>query len=93
MSVNINQFHCYKMPYLVAKTEGKGKESRHKTVIVNLVDVAKMLNRPPMYPIKHFGCELGAQTQFDVKNDRYIVDGFHEVNKRQDMLDGLKKII
>lgn len=39
-------------------------------------------------PTKFFGCELGAQTQFDVKNDRYIVNGSHEANKLQDMLDG-----
>ncbi|KAF7690225.1 hypothetical protein HF521_012029 [Silurus meridionalis] len=46
------------------------------------------LNRPPTYPTKFFGCELGAQTQFDSKNDRYIVNGSHEANKLQDMLDG-----
>lgn len=39
-------------------------------------------------PTKFFGCELGAQTQFDSKNDRYIVNGSHEANKLQDMLDG-----
>lgn len=39
-------------------------------------------------PTKYFGCELGAQTQFDAKNDRYIVNGSHEANKLQDMLDG-----
>lgn len=45
-------------------------------------------------PTKFFGCELGAQTQFDVKNDRYIVNGSHEANKLQDMLDGfIKKFV
>lgn len=39
-------------------------------------------------PTKYFGCELGAQTQFDAKNDRFIVNGSHEANKLQDMLDG-----
>uniref|UniRef100_G3TWB1 Eukaryotic translation initiation factor 5 n=1 Tax=Loxodonta africana TaxID=9785 RepID=G3TWB1_LOXAF len=91
MSVNVNgsvsdQFYRYKMPCLIAKVEGKGNGI--KTVIVNMVDVAKALNRPPTYPTKYFGCELGAQTQFDVKNDRYIVNGSHEANKLQDMLDG-----
>ena len=38
-------------------------------------------------PTKFFGCELGAQTQFDHKNDRYIVNGSHEAAKLQDMLD------
>ncbi|KAG7219900.1 hypothetical protein INR49_018759 [Caranx melampygus] len=41
-----------------------------------------------MIPDQVFGCELGAQTQFDTKNDRYIVNGSHEANKLQDMLDG-----
>ncbi|KTG41902.1 hypothetical protein cypCar_00017905 [Cyprinus carpio] len=91
MSINVNrsvldQFYRYKMPRLIAKVEGKGNGI--KTVIVNMVDVAKALNRPPTYPTKFFGCELGAQTQFDAKNDRYIVNGSHEANKLQDMLDG-----
>ncbi|KAJ8411675.1 hypothetical protein AAFF_G00153130 [Aldrovandia affinis] len=91
MSVNVNrsvsdQFYRYKMPRLIAKVEGKGNGI--KTVIVNMVDVAKALNRPPTYPTKFFGCELGAQTQFDAKNDRYIVNGSHEASKLQDMLDG-----
>ncbi|TWW72458.1 Eukaryotic translation initiation factor 5 [Takifugu flavidus] len=97
MSVNVNrsvsdQFYRYKMPRLIAKVEGKGNGI--KTVIVNMVDVAKALNRPPTYPTKFFGCELGAQTQFDTKNDRYIVNGSHEANKLQDMLDGfIKKFV
>ncbi|KAJ3613202.1 hypothetical protein NHX12_019453 [Muraenolepis orangiensis] len=91
MSVNVNrsvldQFYRYKMPRLIAKVEGKGNGI--KTVVVNMVDVAKALNRPPTYPTKFFGCELGAQTQFDAKNDRFIVNGSHEANKLQDMLDG-----
>ncbi|XP_060938428.1 eukaryotic translation initiation factor 5 [Limanda limanda] len=97
MSVNVNrgvldQFYRYKMPRLIAKVEGKGNGI--KTVIVNMVDVAKALNRPPTYPTKFFGCELGAQTQFDSKNDRFIVNGSHEANKLQDMLDGfIKKFV
>uniref|UniRef100_A0A8C8BVZ9 Eukaryotic translation initiation factor 5 n=1 Tax=Oncorhynchus tshawytscha TaxID=74940 RepID=A0A8C8BVZ9_ONCTS len=91
MSVNVNrsvldQFYRYKMPRIIAKVEGKGNGI--KTVIVNMTDVAKSLNRPPTYPTKFFGCELGAQTQFDAKNDRFIVNGSHEANKLQDMLDG-----
>ncbi|CAB1335305.1 unnamed protein product [Coregonus sp. 'balchen'] len=90
MSVNVNrsvadQFYRYKMPRLIAKVEGKGNGI--KTVIVNMTDVAKALSRPPTYPTKFFGCELGAQTQFDAKNDRFIVNGSHEANKLQEMLD------
>lgn len=47
-----------------------------------------MFSVTPLDPTKFFGCELGAQTQFDTKNDRYIVNGSHEANKLQDMLDG-----
>jgi len=39
-------------------------------------------------PTKYFGCELGAQTQFDNKNDRYIVNGSHTSEKLQDLLYG-----
>jgi len=39
-------------------------------------------------PTKYFGCELGAQTQFDNKNDRFIVNGAHTSDKLQDLLDG-----
>lgn len=45
-----------------------------------------------MYPTKCFGCELGAQTQFDVKSDCYIVNGSPEANKLpHEMLDGFIK--
>ena len=39
-------------------------------------------------PTKYFGCELGAQTQFDIKHDRYIVNGSHSSEKLQELLDG-----
>ena len=90
-NVNINrnlsdQFYRYKMPKLVAKVEGKGNGI--KTVIVNMPEIAKSLNRPPMYPTKYFGCQLGAQVNFDNKSERYIVNGAHDPNKLQDLLDG-----
>lgn len=45
-------------------------------------------------PTKFFGCELGAQTTFDFKRDRYIVNGSHEAEKLQDLLDGfIKKFV
>uniref|UniRef100_A0AAF5PUR0 Eukaryotic translation initiation factor 5 n=1 Tax=Wuchereria bancrofti TaxID=6293 RepID=A0AAF5PUR0_WUCBA len=46
------------------------------------------LERPPTYPTKYFGCELGAQTNFDMKNERFIVNGEHDAAKLQDILDG-----
>jgi len=94
MSYNVNRnvmdaFYRYKMPKLLSKVEGKGNGI--KTVIVNMVEVARALARPPTYPCKYFGCELGAQTQFDHKNERYIVNGSHDSNKLQTLLDGFIK--
>lgn len=90
MALNVNrevqdQFYRYKMPRIIAKVEGKGNGI--KTVIPNMTDVAKALSRPATYTTKFFGCELGAQTQLDVKNDRYIVNGAHDATKLQDLLD------
>lgn len=69
-TLNVNRnvtdiFYRYKMPRIAAKVEGKGNGI--KTVIVNMAEVAKALGRPATYPTKYFGCELGAQTQFDYK--------------------------
>lgn len=88
--MNVNRkvndaFYRYKMPKLDAKVEGKGNGI--KTVITNMVEIAKAIYRPPAYPTKFFGCELGAQTQIDKKNDRYIVNGSHTADKLQDILD------
>lgn len=90
-NINVNRnvqdpYYRYKMPRIMAKVEGKGNGI--KTVIANMSEVAKALARPPTYPTKYFGCELGAQTNFDLKNDRYIVNGEHDANKLQDILDG-----
>ena len=90
MALNVNRevqdaFYRYKMPRLMAKVEGKGNGV--KTVIPNMTEIARALGRPPTYCTKFFGCELGAQTQFDFKNDRYIVNGAHDAAKLQDMLD------
>jgi translation initiation factor 5 len=74
------------MPLLQTKIEGKGNGI--KTVIPNMSDVARALSRPPTYPTKFFGCELGAQTSFDDKNDRYIVNGAHDANRLRELLDG-----
>lgn len=90
-TLNVNRkvtdlYYRYKMPRICAKVEGKGNGI--KTVIVNMSDVAKSLNRPATYPTKYFGCELGAQIQFDYKNERFIVNGAHDATKLQDLLDG-----
>ena len=79
-------FYRYKMERLLSKIEGKGNGI--KTVVVNLSNVADQLARPPNYVIKYFGFELGAQTNIDPKDDRWIINGAHEASKLQDYLDG-----
>ncbi|EKM78817.1 hypothetical protein AGABI1DRAFT_114395 [Agaricus bisporus var. burnettii JB137-S8] len=81
-----DKFYRYRMPLLTTKIEGKGNGI--KTVVPNMADVARALTRPPAYPTKFFGCELGAQTSFDEKNDRYIVNGAHDANRLRELLDG-----
>ena len=73
------------MPLLLTKVEGKGNGI--KTVIPNMSDVARALSRPPTYPTKFFGSELGAQTSVDEKNDRYIVNGAHDATRLRELLD------
>ncbi|KAF2434438.1 hypothetical protein EJ08DRAFT_466696 [Tothia fuscella] len=79
-------FYRYKMEKIQSKIEGKGNGI--KTVIPNLTSVAQSLARPPNYVIKYFGFELGAQTNKDPKDDRWIINGAHESAKLQDYLDG-----
>ncbi|KAG9297419.1 hypothetical protein G9A89_000620 [Geosiphon pyriformis] len=80
-----DRFYRYKMPKLISKIEGKGNGI--KTVVPNMSDIARSLGRPPTYPTKFFGCELGAQVKCDDKNDRYIVNGAHEASRLQELLD------
>ncbi|KAL9627428.1 MAG: hypothetical protein Q9204_006573, partial [Flavoplaca sp. TL-2023a] len=79
-------FYRYKMERIQSKVEGKGNGI--KTVIVNLSSVASSLSRPPSYVIKYFGFELGAQTNNNPNDDRWIINGSHEASKLQDYLDG-----
>ncbi|KAL2064187.1 hypothetical protein VTL71DRAFT_4681 [Oculimacula yallundae] len=79
-------FYRYKMEKLQSKIEGKGNGI--KTVIVNLSSVAASLARPGAYVIKYFGFELGAQTNSNPADDRWIINGAHEASKLQDYLDG-----
>jgi translation initiation factor 5 len=79
-------FYRYKMERLQSKIEGKGNGI--KTVVPNLPSVSASLARPPAYLIKYFGFELGAQTNTNPKDDRWIINGAHDAGKLQDSLDG-----
>lgn len=78
----------YKMPKLGTKIEGRGNGI--KTVIVNMVEIAKALHVTPGYPTKFFGMELGAQSKFNKKTERAIVNGSHT---QQDLSKLLEKFI
>lgn len=75
----------YKMPKLVTKIEGRGNGI--KTVIVNMVDIAKALHVKTGYPTKFFGIELGAQSKFNAKTERAIVNGAHQAADLQKLLE------
>ena len=93
-------FYRYKMERIQSKIEGKGNGI--KTVIVNLSAIAQALARPPSSTsapcegrvadktvvIKYFGFELGAQTNTNPTDDRWIINGAHDASKLQDYLDG-----
>lgn len=74
----------YKMPRLQAKIEGRGNGI--KTLVVNCADIATSLHRSTAEVCKFFGCELGAQSKYDEKTDRAIVNGAFEAGLMQQHL-------
>ncbi|KAH8674076.1 domain found in IF2B/IF5-domain-containing protein [Xylariales sp. PMI_506] len=79
-----DKFYRYKMPRLQVKVEGKGNGI--KTVVVNLSTIAQSLARPGSYVIKWFGLDLGAQTNIDPPDDRWIINGAHDAETLQKSL-------
>ncbi|CAD2087832.1 eukaryotic translation initiation factor 5, putative [Plasmodium vinckei] len=75
----------YKMPKLISKIEGRGNGIR--TNITNMGDIARALKRPPMYPTKFFGCELGTMVKFEENEEKAIVNGAHKENDLVNILD------
>ena len=75
----------YKMPRMIAKTEGRGNGI--KTVIVNMSDIATALNRPPELVTKFFGVDLGAQSKYDEEADKCTVNGAHTTPDLQKLLN------
>eukprot|EP01105_Mastigella_eilhardi_P024760 TRINITY_DN6529_c0_g1_i1.p1 TRINITY_DN6529_c0_g1~~TRINITY_DN6529_c0_g1_i1.p1 ORF type:complete len:436 (+),score=122.89 TRINITY_DN6529_c0_g1_i1:146-1453(+) len=78
-------FYRYKMPEMLPKVEGRGNGI--KTVIVNMSDIAKALQRPPSYITKFFGYEFGAISTIDEANDRFVVNGNHDPSQLNSGLD------
>ncbi|MCL7027364.1 hypothetical protein MKW94_002760 [Papaver nudicaule] len=82
-------FYRYKMPKMLTKIEGRGNGI--KTNVVNMVDIAKALDRPASYTTKYFGYELGAQSKFDEKSGVAIVNGSHDTAKLAGLLENFIK--
>jgi translation initiation factor 5 len=70
----------YQMPKMVIKVEGKGNGI--KTIIVNLNDISKALNREPDIIIKYFSYSLGSITE---KNN--IIKGPHKLETLNELLN------
>eukprot|EP00736_Rhodelphis_marinus_P012877 Rmarinus@m.9581 len=81
-----DEFHRYKMPKLVAKVEGRGNGI--KTCVVNIMDIAKALHRPPTYCTKYFGTALCAQSSFNEKSGLAYVNGEHSGDTLPRVLEG-----
>lgn len=74
----------YRMPVVYGKVEGRGNGI--KTVIPNISEVALSLHRKPSEVNKFFGCELGAQTSYNEKDDRAVINGQHTDLELQNMI-------
>lgn len=75
----------YRMPPLAARIEGRGNGI--KTRVLNLRDVARSLRVNPQYPLKYWGYELGAPTEFKAGEDKYMLNGSFSTAVLQEFLD------
>ena len=65
---NIDSNYRYKMPAVQIKIEGRGK----KTVVSNLKEIARTLNRREEEILKFISYEAGTQTK--LKNDKMTIN-------------------
>ena len=90
LNLNLKQddpFYRYKMPAVMLKHEGKN--TRIRTVFVNITDIAKSLYRSPKYVLKFLSTTLGVQMLIDC-DSRYILKGHH---KKEDIQDLISKFL
>ena len=74
----------YKMPGVLTKIEGSGNGT--KTVIQNLDDVARSLDRDSVEMCKFFGIELGAQARYVGVGSRAVINGIHDTCTVQELV-------
>jgi translation initiation factor 5 len=72
----------YKMPHLVIKHEGKN--TGIKTILSNLEEVSRSLNRSPDHILKFISYELSLQTKLE--KQKYIINGKHDQLKIQNII-------
>jgi len=72
------------MPAVFGKIEGSGDSVR--TVLPNIVDVARSPHRSPKEVCKFFEMELGAQMHYNAKKDHAVVNGVHSDAILQDLM-------
>ena len=81
-------FYRYKMPRVIIKIE------RVKTVIVNLDEISKSLNRESAHLLRHLSHSLCTQASFDKKNKTHKLNGHHEEAAiRRVIFDFVKRFI
>lgn len=88
MTVNIprtitDDFYRYTMPVIKIKIEGKGNGIR--SVITNITEISKALNRPVDHIGKFFEYELGTQSKTD--NNGLMIRGKHSADILANVLD------
>eukprot|EP01084_Bolivina_argentea_P085000 153656_1 len=78
----------YKMSGLQTKIEGKdNSHNTTKTILINVDDVSKSLCTEPAYITKFFGIELSTKSQYDKKRNIGIIQGSHQKEQLQSMLN------
>lgn len=78
-------YYRYKMPIMITKIEGKGNGIR--TVITNMGEVMKALDRPLDFGTKFMGMELGTKTKLDLVQRNCTLNGKHDDEKLALYLD------
>ncbi|KAI5189626.1 translation initiation factor 5 [Nematocida minor] len=74
-------FYRYKMPEVETKIEGRGNGI--KTVLVNIEEISRSLDREPKHLTKYLSYELGTLSSIDDANSKYIINGAHDKEKVQ----------
>lgn len=77
-------FYRYKIPPFILKYE------KNKTVVENLVNIAKTVGRHPEMIQKFYSIQLG--TAFIMKHQRYVLNGTYTNAQMQQCLDEFMKL-